>query len=51
VRAEYGPLVAGVVVALVLGFAAGYFAKARDLITALVRAVSKPSKPPARRKK
>ncbi|MCC6025051.1 MAG: alkaline phosphatase family protein [Desulfurococcaceae archaeon] len=53
VRAEYGPLAAGVVVALVLGFAAGYFAKARDLITALVRAVSKPSKPsrpPARRK-
>ena len=50
VRAEYGPLAVGVVVALVLGFAAGYFAKARDLITALVRAVSKPSKPPARRK-
>jgi len=43
-RVEYGPLTAGVILALVAGFAVGYVAKAKDLITALMRMVSKPPK-------
>jgi ABC-type glycerol-3-phosphate transport system permease component len=50
VKTEYGPITAGVIIALIVGFAVGYIAKKKELISGLIRAVSKPSKPPARKK-
>jgi predicted AlkP superfamily phosphohydrolase/phosphomutase len=50
VKTEYGPITAGVIIALIVGFAVGYIAKKKELISGLIRAASKPSKPPARKK-